>query len=733
MSGMAEMVSLSVQGMHCASCVGRAEKAIRAQPGVLDAAINLANGTAHVVTQGAQVDRLTDALTEAGYPATLRQSAAEVTDHGAEAAGLWRAFCLALVLTLPVFLAEMGGHLIPAVHHAIMQSVGLQTSWVLQFLLITAVLAGPGAVFFRTGWPALRRGAPEMNTLVMLGAGAAWIYSSVATFTPALLPSASRAVYFEAAGVIVTLILLGRYLEARAKRQAGAAIAGLMDLQPDMATVLENGEARVKPISELLPGYLVQIKPGERIPVDGQIEDGASDIDEAMLTGEPLPVAKSAGDPVTAGTLNGSGSFTFRVTAVGADTVLAKIIDSVDRAQAAKLPVQSAVDRITLIFVPIVMGLAVLSCLGWLMFGGTLAQALVAAVSVLIIACPCAMGLAVPVSVVVATGRAAQLGILFRGGDGLQRLADIDAVAFDKTGTLTTGTPEVQFHEVLGESDVLDMIATVEARSEHPLARALSALGRTDPDVTEFKSETGQGVRAQVGGTSVLIGARRYLETAGIDLAPLAQAEARALEAAATPVFAALDGEVRALVAVADPVKPEAEPALRDLSNAQTDLALLSGDRQEVAETIAGRLGIASAAGGLLPEDKLARIRDMQTGGTVAFVGDGINDAPALAQADVGIALASGTDIAMDAADVVIMSGRLDAVPRAVSLSRTTLRNIRQNLFWAFGYNVVLIPVAMGAFYPVFGWQLSPMLGAAAMALSSVFVVTNALRLRRAG
>ncbi len=736
---------LSVDKMSCASCVGRVEAALADLPGVLDVRVNLATESARVIhAEGAVTARdLAVAAGEAGYPATLaqggesRNAAARKTD---EARKMARRTGLAAVLALPVFVLEMGGHAIPALHTLIADTVGMQASWILQFVLTTLVLAGPGRGFYRTGIPALLRGAPDMNSLVALGTGAAYGYSVVATFLPGVLPEAVRAVYFEAAAVIVVLILLGRWLEARAKGRTGAAIERLMGLQARTARVMRDGTAEEVEIDAIVPGDIVLVRPGERIPVDGEVTEGSAHVDESMITGEPVPVAKDPGDAVTGGTVNGAGSLMLRATRVGADTTLAQIIRMVEEAQGAKLPIQGMVDRITLWFVPAVMAVAALTVAVWLAVGPdpALTLALVAGVSVLIIACPCAMGLATPTSIMVGTGRAADMGVLFRKGDALQALAGVRTVALDKTGTVTEGHPEMTdlvLAEGMDRAEVLRLVAAVEARSEHPVADAIARAARAEGaemvEVTQFETITGHGVRAQVAGRDVLVGADRLMTREDIDTAPLARTEADLAARGRTALFAAIDGRLAAVIAVADPVKPSSVAAIAALREAGLRVVMLTGDKRETAEAIARETGIDEVVAGLLPEDKVTALKDMQARGPVAFVGDGINDAPALAQADVGIAIGTGTDIAIEAADVVLMSGDLGGVMGAVAVSRATMRNIRQNLVWAFGYNVALIPVAAGVLYPVSGVLLSPVLAAGAMALSSVFVVSNALRLRR--
>jgi len=731
---------LNIEGMSCASCVGRVEKALAALPGVSSAQVNLATASAAIRHSPAVAPQaLADAVTAQGYPAQLQAGTSHhMHDHGGDAAALRRNFLVALALTLPVFVAEMGGHAFPAFHNWLHMAIGPRMLWLLEFLLTTAVLAGPGRMFLRIGFPALLRRAPEMNSLVALGASAAWLYSAVATFAPSVLPPESRHVYFEAAAVIVTLILLGRWLEARAKGQAGDAIRRLVELAPDSAHVERGGQVVEVPVAELRPGDIVHLKPGERVAVDGVLTEGKGAIDESMLTGEPLPVAKSPGDAVTGGTVNGNAALAYRVTAIGGDTVLARIIRMVEDAQATKLPVQALVDRITAIFVPVVMGLSALTFALWMAFAGAPGQALVAAIAVLIIACPCAMGLAVPVSIMVGTGRGAELGVLFRRGDALQSLARARIVGFDKTGTLTQGTPALTAikAEDIAPLDALRLAAAAEARSEHPLAAAIVAAARDRgldlPPAQGVQATAGRGLVARVEGRALLIGNAAALADAGICPAPALIAAAEGWAAnGATPVHLAVDGRHAAAMALADPIRPEAAETIAELHALGLQTAMISGDVQATAEAVGRRLGIDRVTAGVLPEGKLAAIRDMGPG--TVFVGDGINDAPALAAAETGIAIGTGTDIAIESAEVVLVGGDPMGVARAIRLSRSVMRNIRQNLFWAFGYNVALIPVAMGALVPFGGPQMSPMLGAGAMALSSVFVVSNALRLRRAG
>jgi Cu+-exporting ATPase len=730
--------NLSVQGLNCASCVGRVERALAAVPGVDEVAVNLATKTARVRYGFDTVDAetLASASTEAGYPAQVIENATiSAPDSTEETRSAFRRMWLALALGLPVFLLEMGAHTVPAIHRAIAGSIGMQGSWVIQFTLTALILLGPGRVFFRLGVPALLKGAPEMNSLVALGTAAAFSYSTVATFAPQVLPTASRAVYFEAAAVIVVLILLGRALEAGAKGRTGAAIRALMGLQVRQARILRDGVTVDVEIDDLMIGDVVVLRPGERVPVDGEVIEGTSFLDEAMLTGEPVPVEKSVGSSVTGGTVNGSGALQIRVTRVGGDTTLARIIRMVQDAQGAKLPIQSLVDRVTMYFVPVVMAVAALTVLVWLLIGPepTLTYALVAGVSVLIIACPCAMGLATPTSIMVGTGRAAELGVLFRKGDALQRLSGIETVALDKTGTITEGRPEVTdvvLAEGFARETILSLAAAVEDASEHPIASAITRAAKRIFTASDVEVVTGQGIRANVEGRFVAVGSGRLMETMGVDVQALSEAEEAHSSRGETTVFVAVDGVPAAMIAVADAIKPSSKRAIEALHARGLRVAMITGDRRSTASAIAAQIGIDEVVAEVLPDGKVNAINELRGDGAVAFVGDGINDAPALARADVGIAIGTGTDVAIESADVVLMSGDLMGVVTALDASRNTMRNIRQNLGWAFVYNSALIPVAAGLIYPFTGLLLSPAFAAGAMALSSVSVIGNALRLR---
>lgn len=736
----------AIENMSCASCVGRVEKVLHALPGVLSADVNLAQEQATVVVLGSSVSAfdLIKASTAAGYPAKSldeTDGAVKTDDRkAAEAAHLRRMTWIAAALTLPVFILEMGGHMVPAFHHWITATIGTPVSWGIQFVLTTLVLIWPGRQFYLKGFPALFKAAPDMNSLVALGSGAAWGFSSVALFVPNLLPEGTRVVYFEAAAVIVTLILLGRTLEARAKGRTGEAIRKLVGLGAKTARVERDGSLVELPVDKIIVGDLLQVRPGEKIAVDGVVTKGASYVDESMITGEPVPVEKTNGSGIVGGTINGTGALTFRATKVGGDTMLAQIIRMVEDAQGAKLPIQDMVNRITLWFVPAVIGVAVLTFLLWLTFGPTptLGYALVAAVAVLIIACPCAMGLATPTSIMVGTGRAAELGVLFRQGDALQTLHGVKIVALDKTGTLTEGRPELTDLSILNgfaETEVLRLVASVEASSEHPIAEAVVRRAKQDgldlEPLDDFQSVTGYGVQATIQGRVILVGADRLMTRENVDLGEAKNIGESLGRDGKTPLYAAIDGRLAAVIAVSDPIKTGTPDAIKALHSLGLKVAMITGDNKGTADAIAKRLGIDTVIAEVLPDGKVAALdRLKKTEGTIAFVGDGINDAPALAHADVGIAIGTGTDVAIEAADVVLMSGDLNGVVNALNVSMRTMGNIRQNLFWAFGYNALLIPVAAGVFYPVFGIMLSPALAAGAMALSSVFVLMNALRLR---
>ncbi len=744
---MSKTLQLDISGMNCASCVGRVEKALLATPGVSSASVNLATEQAKVVTDSdTPVTNVLAALDDAGYPGRVHDSSGSADTSQQqkkvdEQATLTRDLVIATILTVPVVVLEMGSHLVPAFHHWLMANIGQFSNWMLQFVLTSLVLFGPGLRFLRAGIPALLKGAPEMNSLVALGTLSAWTFSAVALFAGGLLPAGTQNVYFEAAAVIVTLILLGRLLEARAKGRTGDAIKKLIGLAPKTAHVERDGSIVEVPLADVQLGDVLHLRPGERVAVDGEVTAGNSYVDESMLTGEPVPVAKTVGDEVVGGSINQNGQLTFCATRIGQDTLLARIVQMVQDAQSAKLPIQGIVDRVTAVFVPVVMTLALATFLGWLLFGPepALTFALINAVAVLIIACPCAMGLATPTSIMVGTGRAAELGVLFRKGDALQTFRDCQVIALDKTGTLTEGRPVLSdfvVQEGFDHDEVLQLLASAEQHSEHPIARAIvtAAIGRSLPLLPTDQYETlpGMGVSATIGSTRIDIGADRFAEERRVSLTAVSDISNQLAETGKSPLYALINNRLAAVIAVADTIKPTSREAVAAFHALGLKVAMITGDHQRTADAIATQIGIDEVVAGVMPDGKVAAIRQLREQyGTLAFVGDGINDAPALAEADVGIAVGTGTDIAIESSDVVLMSGDLNGVVNALSISRATLRNIRQNLFWAFAYNVALIPVAAGVLYPAVGVLLSPMLAAGAMAMSSVFVVTNALRLRR--
>ncbi len=743
-----DAIDLAVEGMSCASCVGRVERALKAVPGVLDGTVNLATGRAHARYLGGlqTLAAMTAALAQTGYPAAPIVDAAAQTDRDrevreAELSGLRRSLIIAAIATLPIVVVEMGGHLFDGLHHALAASVGEDSVRYLSFLLASLVQFGPGLQFYRKGGPALLRGAPDMNSLVMLGTTTAYLYSVVSTVLPSLLPAGLDYTYFEAGAVIVTLVLFGRYAEARAKGRTGDAIRQLLTLQARTARIQRDEREQDVPVEEVRPGDIVVVRPGERLPVDGEVVAGSSFVDESMITGEPIPVQKGAGDAVVGGTVNKTGAFRFRATKVGADTLLAQIVRTMEAAQGSKLPIQALVDKVTMWFVPAVIAAALVTFAVWMVFGPSpaLSLAIVNAVAVLIIACPCAMGLATPTSIMVGTAKAAQMGVLFRRGEALQVLRDVTVIALDKTGTITKGRPEltdIAVADGFAEEEVLRLVAAVEMASEHPIAEAIVAEARRRglpmAEPSDFAAEPGFGVSATVERRALLVGADRLLTARDIDVSPFAAVAARLGDQGRSPLYVAVDGRLAAVLAVADPLKETSLEALEALRALGIRIVMVTGDNRRTAEAIARDLPIDEVVAEVLPAGKVEVIKRLQAGGArVAFVGDGINDAPALAQADVGLAIGTGTDIAIESADVVLMSGDLRNVANAVALSRATIRNITENLFWAFGYNAVLIPVAAGVLYPSFGILMSPMFAGLAMALSSVSVVTNALRLKR--
>ncbi|MGC8467241.1 MAG: heavy metal translocating P-type ATPase [Acidithiobacillus sp.] len=730
---------IAVAGMTCASCVGRVERALRRQPGVLEASVNLATEKATVRYLPTMVETgdLLAAIRKAGYEASLTNPT-KGADAGLQASretaarSLWLAagaalvvLCLAMVPPWWPGLERLIGSISPFPR---------ASEW-LQMFLTTFVLFGPGRRFFRAGWVAYRHLAPDMNSLVATGTGAAWLYSLLVLLTPGIFPAAARHVYFDSAAVVVAAILVGKYLEAAAKDRSAAAIAQLARLQVRSAAVLdEAGQTHETPIAELRPGQRVLVRPGERIPVDGRVVEGRAEVDEAMLTGEPLPQVRRPGDKVVGGTLCRDGRLVIEVTTRSGDTVLAQIIRLVENAQSGKLPIQGLADRVVRVFTPLVLLTAPLSFGAWLALTGDLSQALVAAVAVLVVACPCAMGLATPAAVLVGTGRAAELGVLFRSGEALEHLARANTLIFDKTGTLTTGRPVLVGYHGTDPDQALRLAAAAEQGSEHPLGQALVNAAREHglvlPPLQDFQALPGLGLRARVEDHAVLLGSAEFLRGEGI-VVDEASVTTTADMPAHGRIYLALDEQFWGSFRFADPLRPEAVRVVDSLRRRGFELWMITGDAASTAMAVARELGIQHWYAGVLPQDKAKRVGELREAGKkIVFVGDGINDAPALATADVGIALASATDIARAAADVTLTHGRLEAVVTAVDVARHTLANIRGNLFWAFFYNILLIPVAAGLAAP-WGLTLNPMAAGVAMALSSVFVLSNSLRLRR--
>jgi P-type Cu+ transporter len=740
-------LTLPVVGMTCASCVNRIERHLARTDGVTAANVNLATERATVRFDPARIDRagIVGTIQAAGYDVAADRSAATAAD--AEAADradeaeraadqdellVGAIGASAVGLAMMVIMFWPGGTPWPMVdvnRWLIAPATFVQFVWGRRFLV--------------AAWRGARHLEANMNTLVALGTLAAYGYSLAITLMPELVMGAGigHETYFDSAAVIIGLVLFGRWLEARAKGRAAGAVKALLQLRPETARVLRDGGERDVPIGEVVVGDLVRVRPGDRVPVDGRILEGTSSVDESMLTGEPLPVDKGRGDEVVGGSMNRAGTFVLRATRVGRDTTLAQIVTLVEQAQGSKAPIQRVADRVTGWFVPAVIGIALLTFAGWMTLGPEprLPLALASAIAVLIIACPCAMGLATPTAIMVGTGKGAEHGILIRDGGALEHAGRVTTVVLDKTGTISRGTPSVTAVEPIGIDRVtlLRLAGAAERGSEHPLAEAIVrealAEGIELPPATTFESVAGRGVRATVDGSEIRIGTEPFLTEAGIDVEAARADVSRVAEGGASPVLVAHDGELVGLVAISDTVKPTSREAIARLRSAGVDVWMLTGDRRATAEAVGREVGIdpERILAEVLPDEKAARIEWLQAGGAVvAMVGDGINDAPALARADLGIAIGTGSDVALEASDVTLVGDDLGGVPAAVRLSRATMRTIRQNLAWAFGYNVLLIPVAAGLLFPVAGLLLNPALAAGAMALSSVSVVTNSLRLR---
>ena len=738
----ASQVELAVHGMHCAACVTRVERAIRSVPGVEDAQVGLATESARVRFTGApNVALVQQAVHAAGYEAepAVRPDAllrAREQERAEEYRRLLTRFVVGAALAVPVLLIGHADRLLfSGLAHERMRAL-----WAISGLLTVPHLLYVGRGFFTRAWRALLRREANMDTLVALGTGSAWLYSSVAVAAPRLFPAETAHPFYEATAVVITLVVLGQALEARARGRTSAALRRLMDLSPRTARVVQDGGEVEIPAEAVAVDDLVVVRPGESIPVDGTLADGRSAVDESMITGESLPVEKGPGDAVVGGTLNRSGSFRFRATRIGRDTVLARIVALVREAQAAKPPIQKLVDQVAGWFVPVVIGIAVIAFGIWYAVGPEprLNFAAVVAVSVLVIACPCALGLATPISIMVAVGKAAERGILVREGAALQTAGRVDVVVLDKTGTVTEGRPRLTDVAPVGswsEADLLRAAAAVEARSEHPLAEAVvteaRARGLALDEAGDFEAHAGRGVTATIAGRPVAAGTEAFLRERGVDARAADALIARLSAEGKTPLLVAVGSELAGVLAVADPIRPGAAAEIARLRALGCEVLLLTGDHARTAEAVARQVGIERVLARVLPDEKAARVAALQAEGRrVMIVGDGVNDAPALALADVGVAMGGGTDVAMETADLTLLGGSLRGVGDAIELSRATVRNVRQNLVGAFLYNVLGIPVAAGVLYPLFGILLSPEIAGAAMAFSSVTVVSNANRLR---
>jgi P-type Cu+ transporter len=732
-------ISFPVTGMTCAACQSRVQRALSAEPGVIDASVNLLTNSAAVRYDPRTVSPqdLIEAVRGTGYDAELPP--AQESPLGASSAQEEAESSEARSLVVKAIVSVIAGGL------AMLFSMLLMGNALVNYVLLaltTAVLVWAGRDIYRRAWRAVRHGSADMNTLVALGTGSAFLYSLVATVAPSLFAQHGIApdVYYEAVIIIIGLVLAGRAIEARARRKTSAALRKLVTLLPPIARV-EHGNAWIeKALAQVRSGEVVVVRPGERIPVDGIVIDGASEIDESMLTGEPFPVVKTAGDAVVGGTVNTTGSFRYRATSVGADSVLARIVGLMREAQSSRAPIQRLADKVSAVFVPVVVAIAITTFLAWYFLADTAAlpRAIAAAVSVLIIACPCAMGLAVPTAVMVATGRGAELGLLIKGGEILQRAGDVDTVVFDKTGTVTEGAPTVTRVMPLvsmEESEILRAAASVERHSEHPVAAAVvrAALERQLPiePVSDFRSHTGRGVTGMMHEREVAVGNALLMRELKLDIDGVTET-LDPNSPGASELYVAVNGQIIGLIVVSDSLRASSREAIENLGRMGVEVVLLTGDRQETGAAIAREAGIGRVVAEVLPAGKVEEIRRLQSENrVVAMVGDGINDAPALAQADVGISMPKGTDIAIEASDIALMRSDLRGVPTAIALSRRTMVTMKQNLFWAFVYNVIGIPIAAGVLFPVTGVMLSPIIASAAMALSSVSVVTNSLRLRR--
>jgi P-type Cu+ transporter len=742
-------ITIPVTGMTCAACQARVQRALAKTPGVDAAAVNLMMNTAAVTYDPsvASLSQLVDAIRATGYGAELpeasRSARTEQLAQDDVRRDEFRDLRAKAAFAFVVGVATMAASMSSAPMSAATNTGSAPLAWWLMLVAATAVMLWAGREFYTRAWNALRHGSTDMNTLISAGTGAAFVFSVAATVSPSTLAryGVEPQVYYEAVVFILAFVLAGRAMEARAKGQTTSALRRLVELQPPRARVMRDGIEHDVPIEQVRHGDTVVVRPGERVAVDGEIIDGASAVDESMLTGESMPVSKSRGDRVFGGTVNGNGALLTRATSLGEESALARIVTLMRDAQATRAPIQSLADRVSGVFVPVVFAIAAVTLVVWLIVGGRAhaAQAIAASVSVLIIACPCAMGLAVPTAVMVATGKGAERGVLIKGGRALERAGGVDTVLLDKTGTLTTGRPtvtDVFAADGVDDDALVGAAASVERLSEHPIARAIVEYARerhtTRRAATGFSAEAGRGARAHVDNEEVVVGAASFVEDAAALPSEVSSAAAHLSAEGKTLVFVARGGRTLGVIAVADEIRPTSAAAISRLRRLGLEVAMITGDSARTAQAIARDAGIARIAAGLLPAQKTAEVERLQNERrVVAMVGDGINDAPALARADVGIALGSGTDVAIDASEITLMRPDLGGVADAISLSRRTMRTIRENLFWAMIYNVVGIPIAAGVLFPRYGIVLNPVVASAAMALSSVSVVGNSLRLRR--
>jgi P-type Cu+ transporter len=740
-------LELGVTGMTCAACVGRVERALKKVDGVLGASVNLATERAVIEFTSSKTTKtqLELVIREAGYDIL----AVQVGQSPADAQALARAeeirelkfsLLLASGFAVPLLIIAMLPMLWMPAMMTMMSLAPMQFwDWTM-FGLAIPIYFIPGKRFLTLGWKALISGNPDMNSLVMLGTSAAFWYSTAVvlleTFVPNTIPATGRFVYFEAAGVVIALVLLGKYLEAIAKGRTSLAMKALLGLQAKTARVLRGTSELVLPLEEVLLNDVISVRPGEKIAVDGMVLSGSSYVDESMITGESVAILKSAQTKVIGGTINKNGALTFQSTAIGETTVLAQIMQLVETAQNNKPPIQGLADRVVQIFVPIVLLIAGLTFGTWMLLGN-FSFAIVNTVAVLIIACPCAMGLATPTSMMVGTGKAAELGVLFRSGTALEALHRVQIVALDKTGTLTKGHPELTDfinQSQFSDQQLLTWAASLENSSEHPIAQAIVGAAKEQglclESLENFNTIAGYGVSATVAGQLVQLGAARYMTQLGLDTSRFSSQSALLADQGKSLVYVSLNAKLVALLAVADPIKENAKKVIQVMQQQGIQIVMITGDHKRTAKAIAKQLGISQVLAEVLPDGKAQAIKALQKNARVAFVGDGINDAPALAQADVGLAIGTGTDVAIETADVILLAGDLRGIPNALALSKSTIGNIRFNLFWAFAYNIILIPVAAGLLYPLFGWLLNPVLAGTAMGCSSIFVLGNALRLR---